>query len=262
MITREQWASAFLTEAHYPDVASNQQSIVCWIASENSNAEFNPLDTEEGGQPGETNYNGAGVKNYPTLEEGIAASLDTLHNGHYANIITALSEGAGPAFTCSFICASPWGSKPTSELVANVLADYEAYASIPIAGSEDVTAPPITIPTPIPTEDTTVTLEETIKDVDEQPTEDATGQELNAPITCGVAVPSGRGYILAAGDGGVFPFGVTYHGSIPDLVKAGTIKELNEPIVAIMAYDDNGYALVGADGGVFAFGSFQHKGSV
>ncbi|HEY8199803.1 MAG TPA: choice-of-anchor D domain-containing protein [Actinomycetota bacterium] len=82
------------------------------------------------------------------------------------------------------------------------------------------------------------------------------GPPLREPIVGMAATPSGRGYWLAARDGGVFAFGdAGFQGSL------GGIK-LNEPIVGMAATPSGlGYWLVAADGGIFAFGDAQFRGS-
>src|SRR5689334_5940922 len=67
---------------------------------------------------------------------------------------------------------------------------------------------------------------------------------------------SGRGYWLAARDGGVFSFGdARFHGS------TGSIR-LNRPIVGMAATPSGkGYWLVAADGGIFTFGDARFHGS-
>jgi hypothetical protein len=70
------------------------------------------------------------------------------------------------------------------------------------------------------------------------------------------ATPSGHGYWVVAGDGGVFAFG-----DAPFFGSAGSTP-LNQPIVGIAATPTGlGYWLVGRDGGVFAFGDAPFFGS-
>ena len=85
----------------------------------------------------------------------------------------------------------------------------------------------------------------------------ATGMRLNADLVDIAATPSGRGYWVAASDGGVFTFGdATFEGSV-----AG--RPLVAPIVGIAATPTgHGYWLVGSDGGVFAFGDAEFHGSI
>ena len=78
-----------------------------------------------------------------------------------------------------------------------------------------------------------------------------------APFAAIAASPTGRGYWVAAQDGGVFAFGdAHFYGS------AGATP-LNQPIVAIATSSrGRGYWLVARDGGVFAFGNAPFLGSV
>ena len=79
---------------------------------------------------------------------------------------------------------------------------------------------------------------------------------LLRPITGMTSTPSGRGYWLAADDGGVFSFGdAHFYGS-----TGGT--HLNKPVVDIAStHDGRGYWLVASDGGVFSFGDAHFYGS-
>jgi len=79
---------------------------------------------------------------------------------------------------------------------------------------------------------------------------------LNQPVVGMAATPSGKGYWLAAADGGVFTFGdAKYHGSTGG-------RRLAAPIVGIASTrSGKGYWLVGADGGVFTFGDAKFHGS-
>jgi hypothetical protein len=79
---------------------------------------------------------------------------------------------------------------------------------------------------------------------------------IRRPITGMTSTPSGRGYWLAADDGGVFSFGdARFHGS------TGGIR-LNQPVVDIASSaSGGGYWLVASDGGVFSFGDAHFYGS-
>ena len=79
---------------------------------------------------------------------------------------------------------------------------------------------------------------------------------LAAPVVGMAASPSGRGYWLAASDGGVFAFGdARFAGS------TGALR-LNRPVVGMAATaGGRGYWLVASDGGVFAFGDAVFAGS-
>lgn len=90
----------------------------------------------------------------------------------------------------------------------------------------------------------------------------AGGSGTQTPAQKGGAVhicttPSGRGYYVAASDGGVFAYGdAKFHGSMGD-------QKLNAPVVAMAVRPQNdGYILVGADGGVFCFGKAAFLGGM
>ncbi|MDQ1467848.1 MAG: hypothetical protein QOH10_2263 [Actinomycetota bacterium] len=79
---------------------------------------------------------------------------------------------------------------------------------------------------------------------------------IKRPVTGMASTPTGRGYWLAADDGGVFSFGdARFYGS------TGAIR-LNRPIVDIAStVSGHGYWLVASDGGVFSFGDARFYGS-
>lgn len=256
-IDRAQWAVDFCNhpKTKFPVEDNNLKSIVCWIASENSGALFNPLDTEEHWE-GSTDYNSAGVQNYTSYEAGLDATVATLLNGFYGPIVQALQTNQPMAVTCSLIENSVWGSKPNSALQAAVASNYQSYASVPIAGTTNESEP------------TNVTPDEPVNPAGspggdapaEVPTEDkikdATGVEENAPFVAGWPTPTGEGYTAVAADGGVFCKGdAVFHGSLVGEVK------LAAPIVDGWAVT-NGYFLLGQDGGLFQFGGGVFIGAV
>jgi len=91
LTTRQDWADDLLIFGDWPPSAEKVLGIVAWGVAEGSEAIWNPLDTTEPA-PGATNYNSAGVKNYPSLQVGLEAVYATLHNGHYAPILAVLAD--------------------------------------------------------------------------------------------------------------------------------------------------------------------------
>ena len=85
----------------------------------------------------------------------------------------------------------------------------------------------------------------------------ATGLDLNSAVIDIAASPSGRGYWIAAADGGVFAYGdARFAGSAAD-------RKLRSPVVGIAATSTgHGYWLAAADGGVFTFGDAAFYGSL
>ena len=87
---------------------------------------------------------------------------------------------------------------------------------------------------------------------------DLTGFALNAPI---VAIArSGNGYVLVGQDGGVFAFGATFHGSVPEALPPGA--SASNIVDIIVVGNGAGYLVIADDGGVFAFGAAVFMGSV
>jgi len=74
-----------------------------------------------------------------------------------------------------------------------------------------------------------------------------------APVVAIAASPDGKGYWLLGRDGGVFSFGVPFHGSVPDRRPYAQAVELR------VTDSGAGYYVAGADGAVFAFGDGDRR---
>ena len=79
---------------------------------------------------------------------------------------------------------------------------------------------------------------------------------LRRPVTGMASTPTGRGYWLAADDGGVFSFGdAHFWGSTGGF-------HINRPVIGITATPNGrGYWLAASDGGIFTFGEAVYYGS-
>jgi hypothetical protein len=110
-LTYGTWADAFLRAAGVPVCSNNLITVIAWESAESTDAAFNPLATTLPA-PGATDFNSAGVKNYPSAAVGLAATLDTLRYGSdrfgYAPVLAALGACAPPELTAAAVNASMW----------------------------------------------------------------------------------------------------------------------------------------------------------
>jgi hypothetical protein len=92
------WVTSFLSAIGAPASAANVSSVTDWISHESvfgSGATNNPLNTTEPGYGSTSAINSVGVRNYPTEQGGINATVATLRNGDYPDILALLHSGAG-----------------------------------------------------------------------------------------------------------------------------------------------------------------------
>lgn len=98
MYDREHFYHELLDALDAPKSEANLAALRAWGECEGSEAAFNPLDTTLHMQ-GATEYNTFGdnqhVWNYPDEETGVRATVQTLHNGYYPHIMSALKSGDG-----------------------------------------------------------------------------------------------------------------------------------------------------------------------
>jgi hypothetical protein len=81
----------------------------------------------------------------------------------------------------------------------------------------------------------------------------ASPPEPAAPTVAIAASPDGKGYWLLGRDGGVFSFGVPFHGSVAE-------RQPYEGAVSLEAtHSGAGYYVAGGDGAVFAFGDGDRR---
>ena len=93
------WATALLTALGAPTNAANTNSVVTWESREggnwNNTAKYNPLNTSYK-MPGSASMGGgSNVQAYASWQQGLQATVDTLNNGKYTDIMTALKAGKG-----------------------------------------------------------------------------------------------------------------------------------------------------------------------
>ena len=113
-----------------------------WMAYEATSATNNPFATT---QPwtNSTEFNSVGVRNYATVEDGIAATVATLENGYYNHLMFVLRHpNSTPKEMMGALNASPWGSYVYPDLFQDVEHNYNEY-NVVVPGSEGVVAPTI-----------------------------------------------------------------------------------------------------------------------
>jgi hypothetical protein len=115
---RQQFASDLLARLGMPQTAENVRALVAWQQAEGTRAAFNPLATTQG-SAGANDFNSVGVKNYTSYAQGLDATVTTLRNGRYGEILAALLDGSSASRLASAVERSPWG---TGDGVRRVLA--------------------------------------------------------------------------------------------------------------------------------------------
>lgn len=101
-----------------PVTSENVRVIEAWMRAEGGASHNNPLNTTQDA-PGASNFNDVGVKTYSSYQQGVQATIQTLLNGLYGNIIDALKRGNSAKAVADAIAASPWG---TGGLVQQIVA--------------------------------------------------------------------------------------------------------------------------------------------
>ena len=117
-----------------PVTDENMKFLYAWRQAEGGKARNNPFNTTQA-KPGSSFYNclkkgisgcKAGVRNYANSQDGIDATIKTLKNGRYQNIINSLKSGKSAEQSALALKSSPWG---TGELALKVVRGYNSGSS-------------------------------------------------------------------------------------------------------------------------------------
>jgi hypothetical protein len=138
-MTRNDWAHHFINAIGAVHCDKNAWVLISWMQAEGGTAKWNPLNTTQP-MPGATNYNWVGVKNYPSFEVGLEATVKTIKQTHaslgYIPILNGLRNCHRAKRTLRAVEKSAWG---TGGLALRVLPyvkdDYWRYANYVVAGS-------------------------------------------------------------------------------------------------------------------------------
>jgi Peptidase A4 family len=180
----------------------------------------------------------------PTLSSSNSIeSLADFGSVQFSNLAVA-GPGTGSASASPVYMVKSSKPNNSSQIIAYPTAYSAGTDSFAViygpTGSPPTSTTGITIPAP-----TTTT------------TTSSTTTTVAPPTSTTTPLAHQHGYLLAAGDGGIFAFGgAQFHGSSAKI-------RLPAPITGMAATADHGgYWLVGADGSVFAFGDAHYAGSL
>lgn len=137
------WARALLGALDIAPTDGAEQALVAVAVQEGTRAADNPDDTTEP-EPGTTDYNTVGVRNYPSWNIGVEATAATLRNGLYQPILNALAAGK-PANVVVAWAHSSWGTWSGDQAaalrtLAAVQANWPHYAAQAVPGAGPATA--------------------------------------------------------------------------------------------------------------------------
>jgi hypothetical protein len=114
-MNRGQFVAGVLGALGAPVTKHSRRALQAQLQTEGGSAKYNPFNTTLK-MPGSTDYNkvapGIAVQNYISAEQGIAATVKTLHGtGHgYEKIIRRLRKNAFAIAICMAIVESDWGT--------------------------------------------------------------------------------------------------------------------------------------------------------
>ena len=132
--TDDEFYKSILKGIGAPITDENMNFFYAWRQAEGGKARNNPFNTTQS-KPGSTFYNclkkgvsgcKSGVRNYLSSQDGIDATVRTIKNGRYQNIINALKSGDSAEKSAQALKSSPWG---TGELALKVVRGYNSGSS-------------------------------------------------------------------------------------------------------------------------------------
>lgn len=260
MPTREEWAKALLIKKSWPVNPANVLVIVAVASGENSDATWNPLDTEYYLPPC-TDYNKNGVKNYESAVQGLDATISTLGLPYYSRLGAlmknpdATAEEKAKAWD-----QSPWVGGSTNYeaiMVTQVAANPDPYYNHPVAGTGDwpfnTDGTPIQNPTPTP--EPAKPTDPTWPGAKQEPAAAALPNACDAVLTPSALSGKAMGTWVLTGTGHVYQRGAApFYGSYVHLDEATKrIERLFVSIERAGDKDEDGYHIISAEGEVFTF---------
>lgn len=108
---RYNFALGILGGLNAPPTANNVQALLAWMERENTRAQNNPLATTKPGFNSTGVLNDHNVRHYPTMDDGIAATVATMKLGYYRDVVALLRSGTAEVVDISrAVGRSPWGT--------------------------------------------------------------------------------------------------------------------------------------------------------
>jgi hypothetical protein len=132
--TWEGFARRTLAVGGWPDHLNNFVSLVGWEAGEGTKAKYNPFATTRPAE-GATDFNSSHVKDYVSWEQGVAATVATINNGNYPEVIACLRTHKAAFYTLDAVRNSKWGTfhvadgEPPFDIAAHVDGIRERWAT-------------------------------------------------------------------------------------------------------------------------------------
>ena len=132
--TDDEFYKSILKGIGAPITDENMKFFYAWRQAEGGKARNNPFNTTQS-KPGSTFYNclkkgvsgcKSGVRNYLSSQDGIDATVRTIKNGRYQNIINSLKSADSAEKSALALKSSPWG---TGELALKVVRGYNSGSS-------------------------------------------------------------------------------------------------------------------------------------
>lgn len=112
--TRDSWARALLRADGLPRTSCNVAAVVTWELAEGggfgNQARFNPLNVNPGAGAGWPGSNAIGAWAFPDAATGLTYTVQTLNNGNYGAIISALRNGTSDQAVLTAVENSPWAA--------------------------------------------------------------------------------------------------------------------------------------------------------
>jgi hypothetical protein len=119
----ENFFKAVLTQLGAPSTPGNLIWLKAWRQAEGAKATYNPFNSTQP-KSGSTNFNTVKVKNYFTVNDGVTATVSTINNGQYKNIIKAFKKGIPNKATAYKLAQILQQRNPTQQEIDNLINSF------------------------------------------------------------------------------------------------------------------------------------------